>query len=76
VEALREKRKTGVKLRKIDGFLSFNPSWMLMYLFAGFFFNLTLCMTKPRVLVLSFPDFTDISIEFLAFKKRIFFGEF
>ncbi len=76
VEALRKKRKTGVKLRKIDGFLSFNPSWMLMYLFAGFFFNLTLCMTKLRVLVLSFPDFTDISIEFLAFKKRIFFGEF
>ncbi len=70
VEALRKKRKTGVKLRKIDGFLSFTPRWMLMYLFAGCFFNLTLCMTKLRVLVLSFPDFTDISIEFLAFRKK------
>jgi hypothetical protein len=30
------------------------PPWMLMYFFAGFFFNLTLCMTKLRVLVLSF----------------------
>jgi hypothetical protein len=35
---------------------------MLMYFFAGFFNNLTLWyMTKLRVLVLSFPDFTDIS---------------
>jgi hypothetical protein len=31
-----------------------------MYFFAGFFLNLTLCMTKLRVLVLSFADFTDI----------------
>jgi hypothetical protein len=35
---------------------------MLMYFVAGFFLNLTVCMTKLRVLVLSFPDFTDISI--------------
>jgi hypothetical protein len=34
-----------------------------MYFFAGILFNLTLCMTKLRVLVLSFPGFTDISIE-------------
>jgi hypothetical protein len=34
-----------------------------MYFFAGFFFNLTLCMTELGVLVLSFPGFTDISIE-------------
>jgi len=24
---------------KIDGFLSFTPCWMLMYFFAGFFFD-------------------------------------
>jgi hypothetical protein len=33
---------------------------MLMYFFTGFFFNLTLCMIKLRVLVLSFLDFTGI----------------
>jgi len=33
-----------------------------MYSFLQVFKNLTLCMTKLRVLVLSFPDFTDISI--------------
>jgi hypothetical protein len=42
-------------------FLSFTSHWMLMYFFAGCFFNLTLCMTKLGVLALSFPDFTDIS---------------
>ncbi len=44
-----------------DGFLSFIPPWMLIYFFAGFFFNLTLCMTKLRVLVLCFSYFTDNS---------------
>jgi hypothetical protein len=34
-----------------------------MYFLAGFFLNLTLCMTKLRVLVLSFPDFTKLHIE-------------
>jgi hypothetical protein len=60
----QEKRKTGWNSGtiKIDGFLSFTPCWMLMYFFAGVFLNLTLCMTKLRVLVLSFPDFMDISI--------------
>jgi hypothetical protein len=31
-------------------------------LFCRFFKNLTLCMTKIKVLVVSFPGFTDISI--------------
>jgi hypothetical protein len=35
---------------------------MLIYLFAGVF-HPTLCLTKLRVLVMSFPGFTDISIE-------------
>jgi hypothetical protein len=66
----QEKRKTGWNSGtiKIDGFLSFTLPWMLMYFFAGVFLNLTLCMTKLRVLVLSFPDFTDIStINHLSF---------
>jgi hypothetical protein len=48
---------------KIDGFLSFIPRWMLMHFFGVFFFwNLNLCMTKLRVLVLCFSCFTDNSI--------------
>ncbi len=53
VEALRNKEKTGYETQyttKIDGFLSFIPPWMLM----NFLKNLTLCMTKLRVLVLCF----------------------
>ncbi len=68
------KRKDRMKLslprNKVDGFLSFIPRWMLMYLnadvlfvFAGFFLNLTVCMTKLRLLVLvllaSFISFLD-----------------
>ncbi len=35
---------------------------MLMYFFAGCFLNLTLCMTKLRVLVVLYvPDLMDIS---------------
>jgi hypothetical protein len=50
-----------------DGFLSFIPCWMLMYYFAGFFKNLTLCMTKLRVLLaLCFWYFTDNSNEIHA----------
>ncbi len=47
-----------------DGFLSFinTPPLNANVLFGRYFFNLTLCMTKLRVLLLSFPDFTDISI--------------
>jgi hypothetical protein len=33
-----------------------------MYSFLQVFFNLTLCVTKLRVLVLSFLDYRDISI--------------
>ncbi len=60
-EALRKKERQGETQGtiKIDVFLSFNPPWMLMNFFV---FNLTLCMTKLRVPVLFFPDFTDISI--------------
>jgi len=46
---------------KIDGFLSFIPRWMLRYFFAGLFLNLTLCVTKLRVLVLGFSYFADNS---------------
>ncbi len=43
---------------KIDGFLSFNPPLNANVLFCRFFFlNLTLCMTKLRVLVLCFSYF-------------------
>jgi hypothetical protein len=38
-----------------------------MCFFAGFFLNHTLFMTKLRVLVLSFPDFTDNSSELASF---------
>jgi hypothetical protein len=61
VGALRKKERQDETqfTNKIDGFLSFIPCWMLMYCFAGFFFNLTLCMTKLRVLVLWFCYLTD-----------------
>ncbi len=52
------------KPSKIDGFLSFTPPRPPLWGAGGFyrfFYNLTLCMTKLRVLVLSFHDFTDIS---------------
>ncbi len=60
VEALRKKEREDETqfTTKIDGSLSFNPPWMLMY----FFLNLTLCMTKLRVLVLCLSYFTDNSI--------------
>jgi hypothetical protein len=63
VEALRkmERQDETQFITKIDGFLSFNPRWMLMYFFAGFSKNLTLCMTKLRVLVLCLSYFTDNS---------------
>jgi hypothetical protein len=35
------------EIRKIG----WNSVWMIMYFFAGFYFNLTLCMTKLRVVV-------------------------
>jgi hypothetical protein len=36
-------------LPKLMVFWVSSPPWMLVYFFAGFFFNLTLCMTKLRV---------------------------
>jgi hypothetical protein len=60
VEALRKKERQGDSqetIKNFYGFLSFTPTWMLMYFFAGFFLNLTLCMTKLGVVTLSFPDF-------------------
>ncbi len=69
VEPLR-KKKDRVKLRSHQNwwFCEFHPLEFhhpeflnASVLFCRFFFNLTLCMTKLRVLVLSFPDFTDIS---------------
>jgi hypothetical protein len=59
-------RRSGKKERqgatqKTIKFESFTPiERMLMYFF--FLLYLTLFMTKLRILVLSFPDFTDISI--------------
>ncbi len=43
---------------------------MLMSVFAGFFFNLTLFMTKLRVLVLSFHHFMDKSLEISAIEAK------
>jgi hypothetical protein len=48
------------KTIKIDGFLSFTPPLNADVFFCSFSFNLTLCMTKFRGLLMSFPDFTDI----------------
>ncbi len=58
------KKKDRVKLKEtitIDGFLSFTPLLNANVFFCRFYSNLTLFMTKLRVLVLSFPYFTDIS---------------
>ncbi len=57
------KKKDRVKLRNHQNcwFSEFHPPLDANVLFSRFFLNLTLCMTKLRVLVLSFPDFTDIS---------------
>jgi len=65
VEALRKKERQDETqfTTKIDGFLSFIPPLHANVLFFRFFFkNLTLCMTKLRVLVLCFSYFTDNSI--------------
>jgi hypothetical protein len=64
VEALRKKERQDETqfTTKIDGFLSFIPTLNANVLFFRFFFNLTLCMTKLRVLVLCFSYFIDNSI--------------
>jgi len=53
MEMFRQRKQIGY----IDGFLNFTPYCVLMCFFASFFLNLTLCMTKFRVLVLSFLGF-------------------
>jgi hypothetical protein len=57
------KKRDRVKLRNHENwwFSEFQPHLNVNVLFCRFFSNLTLCMTKLRVQVLSFPDFTDIS---------------
>jgi len=75
VEALRKKERQNETqfTTKIDGFLSFTPRWiMLMYFFCRLFLNLTLCMTKLRVLVLCLSYFTDNSIMFLEISALYF----
>ncbi len=59
VEALRKKERQGETQEPPK----FQPPFLdANVLFCRFFLNLTLCMSKLRVLVLSFPDVMDISI--------------
>jgi hypothetical protein len=70
VEALTKKERQGETqfTTKIDGFLSFIPPLNANnVLFCMFFFNVTLCVTKLRVLVLCFSYFTDNSIKIGVF---------
>jgi hypothetical protein len=60
VEALMKKERQG-ETQETGWFPEFHPLLNANVLFCRFIFNLTLCMTKLRVLVVSFPDFTDIS---------------
>jgi hypothetical protein len=64
MEAVRKKERQ-VETEEaitIDGFLSFTPSWMLMYFFAGFI-RISPCSWPNSGFwcCLSFPYFTDIS---------------
>jgi hypothetical protein len=61
VEELRKKKRQDETqfTTKIDGFLSFIPPFNANVLFCRFLLNLTLCMTKLRVLVLCFSYFTE-----------------
>jgi hypothetical protein len=61
--ALRKKeRKDNTQFTtKFDGFLSFHPPSNAIVHFCTSFLNLTLCMTKLRVLVLCFSYFADNS---------------
>jgi hypothetical protein len=64
-EALRKKERQDETqfTTKIDGILRFTPRCLnANVLFCRFVLNLTLCMTKLRVLVLCFSYFTDNSI--------------
>jgi hypothetical protein len=71
MEALRKKERQDETqfTTKIDGFLSFIPIWTLLYFFCRFFLNLTLCMTKLRVLVLCFSYFTDNCIVSVGYDR-------
>jgi len=64
VEALRknERQDETQFTNQIDGFLSFTSPLNANVLFCWFSFNLTLCMTKLRVLVLCLYYSTDNSI--------------
>jgi hypothetical protein len=67
VELLRKKERQGEtqepsKLMVLMVFSVSAPPLNANVLFCRLFFNLTLCMTKLRVLVLSFPEFMDIFI--------------
>jgi hypothetical protein len=64
VEELRKKKRQDETqfTTKIDGFLSFIPPFNAIVLFCRFLLNLTLCMTKLRVLVLCFSYFSENSI--------------
>ncbi len=65
VEALRKKERQGETqiTFNIDGYLSFTSPLNDNVFFAGIFLISPCVLTKLRVLVLSFPGFTDISIE-------------
>jgi hypothetical protein len=73
VETLRRRKERQDETQfptKIDGFLSFIPCWMnANVLFCRVLKNLTLCMTKLRVLVLCFSYFMDNSHLPLQFLK-------
>ncbi len=76
----QEKKKDRVKLRKTINLLMVSwvspPPWMLVYFFAGFFLNLTLCMTKLGVLTLCFPDFAFPGLIWFDFIWFYFFFKF
>jgi hypothetical protein len=61
VEVLREKERQGETQfnTKTYRFLSFIPPLYANVLFLQVFFNLTLCMTALRVMVLRFSYFRD-----------------
>jgi hypothetical protein len=63
VEPLRAKERQ-VETQEPSKLMVFSvyPPLSANVLFCRFFLNLTRCMTKLRVPVLSFPDFMDISI--------------
>jgi len=75
VETLRKKERQGETQKTIKNwwFSKFHPP--LIVLFCRFFFYLTVCMTKLRVLTLSFPDLR-ISLLFPYFCYMLWGGFF